>query len=269
MGRLIGISPIVGYTIPEKKYEYPFEELRDIVKSFEGRFFNLDNSNLELEFKSKLDYFREKVLHEQNVIDNERYLFQFNYSLGENSFIQCVNLFTACIIYGKYVPAMFLVGRNEFEYKNGDRIVFDELLAEYVFIPKGNIVNLQEIFPINSDSNVSVHKLTLVEKIDILNDINLEDCSIDRLYELLNKANRKEYHLIYDEITRKKEIKLQKFRIENPGVPDNAIEIVSNKTYSGRSDANFEVKTINGKIWFIPIGSCCEFYETNIDGERK
>lgn len=68
------------------------------------------------------------------------------------------------------------------------------------------------------------------------------------------------FKTIYNEITRRKELLLQVFRKENPGVPDYAIELKIGKNYSGRSDGDYEIQTINDKLWFIP-GTCCDFGE--------
>ena len=47
--------------------------------------------------------------------------------------------------------------------------------------------------------------------------------------------------------------------IEN--VPTNAIEIIKNKEYQGNADGNFEIRTINDKIWLIPLSTSVELDE--------
>ena len=61
-------------------------------------------------------------------------------------------------------------------------------------------------------------------------------------------------------MSRNRKKKKEKFEKESPNVPYGAVELVNGKNYSGRSDGNYEVKTINGKLWFIP-GACCDFDE--------
>lgn len=48
---------------------------------------------------------------------------------------------------------------------------------------------------------------------------------------------------------------------ENIEIPENAEELVVGKNYSGRADGSFEIKTINGKLYFIPKTPCCDFGE--------
>ena len=44
-------------------------------------------------------------------------------------------------------------------------------------------------------------------------------------------------------------------------VPPYATELIVGKNYVGRADGDFEVRTINQKIYFIPTSPCVDFGE--------
>lgn len=94
---------------------------------------------------------------------------------------------------------------------------------------------------------------TIKDKLDLLSDEDLINYC-----ELFCDSDK--FHLLYAEINRRKDLKLHEFRKQNPNVPDNATKLTIGKNYSGRADGKFEIKTINGKLWFVE-GHCCEFGE--------
>lgn len=265
MGRLIEISPIVGHTIQKKEYQYPFEELKDILKNFEGKAISSYSNFFDGEFKYTLDEFKDRTLGEQGIRQNDPDYDLFGFLIKSGSEtgsirIKCRNLFTACVLFGKHVPSWILGNEKEYTFKNGDCIVFNEVLDDYTMI-KGIEISTVNI-PLTKSSGII--DVELVKK-----ELNLENLTTNKLEKLSYKLSGIRYTLVKDELNKRKEVQLQKFRIKNPGVPDNAIQIISGKTYSGRADGDFEVKTINGKVWFIPIGSCCDFYETDDNNQRK
>ena len=259
MDRIIGISPIVNYTIPKKNYEYPYEELMDFLKSFEGKAVSSYDKFFEGEFKYRLDEFKDRILGEQGIRknDSDYELFGFLISAGSESGsikINCRNLFTACVLFGKYVPSWILGGEKEFTFKNGDCIVFNKVLDDYVLI-KGIDISTINIPEPKSKGLIDVEELK--------KELNLENLTTEKLNKLLNSFDGIKYTLVKDELNKRAQVQLWNFKIKNPDVPDNAIEIILGKSYEGNIDGAFEVKTINGKLWFIPKTSCSNFKNTN------
>lgn len=264
MERLIGISPIFGHTIQKKEYQYPFEELKNILKSFEGKAISSYSNFFDGEFKYVLDEFKNRILGEQGIRqdDPDYDLFGFFIKSGSESGsirIKCRNLFTACVLFGKHFPSWILGNEKEYTFKNGDCIVFNEVLDDYTMI-KGVEISTINIPLTKSSGFIDVEA--------VKKELNLENLTTSKLQKLSYKLSGIRYTLVKDELNKRAEVQLQKFRIENPGVPEYAIKIIPGKTYKGNADGDFEIKSINGKIWFIP-GNCCDFYETNENGERK
>ena len=130
----------------EKSYKYPFEELRVILKSFE---FRQLTPQTEMEFEQVLLQFKTKTLNEYTTDNSELKHFNFSYSLQGTPFLRCSNLFSACLVYGKYVPHTLLKGQNRFVFNSGEVIEYDSELNEYMY--HQNMIELKaEIKPIEA-----------------------------------------------------------------------------------------------------------------------
>lgn len=306
----IDFDSVKGFHLTEETTKTPFEELRDFAKGFERRAIN---NNLRNQFEAWIDNFKHNLKHRYYLSEGEFGHLHINCGLGEHSHIDAGNLFTACLLFDKYIPYCYIKD-NPFEYRfpDGDRVMFQngeyfllkadptkiktaeelskmtraernkyykedkitpnidlrDAFGEFIESPE-DVQHYKEQFSAFRDClgrfkankeerlNVAINEFEKVkERLESLSDEELK-----RFREGLDDVN---YKFVVGETDRREKIKRQKevdeFEKKNPGVPFGAIEIVAGKNYSGCSDGNYEIKTINGKLWFIP-GACCDFGE--------
>ena len=108
----------------------PFENLQIILSKFIGESRSFQT---ETEIIGALQEFKDHVLYLYNVPDSGRQYFKLACIFDEDILIKCTNLFTACLMFGKYVPHFFLEGKDEFIFPNGDKIFYDIYHENYFF----------------------------------------------------------------------------------------------------------------------------------------
>ena len=120
--------------IKQVDYEYPFQELQDILKNFIYQ-------PMDEKLTYAINMFSDKILHEQDVHDDDRKYFKLLIKSEKNILsIKCSNLFTACVINGKYVPYQILRNYDdEFEFTDRSKIYYDEEVGEFLCITNENI----------------------------------------------------------------------------------------------------------------------------------
>lgn len=131
---------IVHNTIESpSKFNYPLEELKSITSKFEYSPFS---SSLENEFNYQIDSFINKLSYEFNVPYWEKDKVKLTWLLSSNNIINinCTNLFTACLMFGYYVPLPLLDGLKEFTLPDNSIIKYDQESNSYILIPKAKPV---------------------------------------------------------------------------------------------------------------------------------
>lgn len=125
------------FNIPEQPYfEYPFQELKYILKKFE---FSPYDQRLKYELKYTIDMFIEKTKHIYNVHSDENRFFDIRVIHKDSGAIKitCSNIFTACILYGNYVPigaiSEHMNKENKITFLSGDYIEYSTEAEEYMY----------------------------------------------------------------------------------------------------------------------------------------
>ena len=122
-----------------KKYEYPFQELKDILDKY--RLFLVDEETLE-EIKFNIISFRDRLMEGLGEDEKEHFKIyistvdQIRIDKGKIIF-KCGNLFTACILYGKYVPYSIIKDYEEikrYDFDDGSYIEDSWSFKEYMYI---------------------------------------------------------------------------------------------------------------------------------------
>jgi hypothetical protein len=116
------------------EYEYPFEELLDILKkAFVRRSFTPER---ERGLSSIIDTFGSIVMDKLQIPILERKEFKLAYNIvdGDKVVILCGNLYTACIMFGRKIPFNVAAGQKLIQYRNGDIIRFVNDAIGYVYI---------------------------------------------------------------------------------------------------------------------------------------
>src|ERR1035437_9663759 len=226
-----GIYSNPGDERNDKKYESPFHELMDIINNCE--FLRADKAKYK--FKSELLDFRFNIKSRLKLTDTEFKLFDFAHSCDDEALsIKCKNLFTACILYGHYVPYMF-VHHNEtkFVFKDdsyveyitnngtGDWLYFNNVKLNFGQIPSEQIPLLHP-----PETKNTLDSFNKVKK-------NLNEISDEELRFLLDMTSGSNFHQAYAEKKRREELKLAEWRKENPGVPDGATKLEVGNNYYG------------------------------------
>lgn len=113
-----------------KEYNYPFEELRDILSSF-------DYTMMDAKNKTYLDNiikkFLAKITHKYIPYNSDFDSLVLHYNFSDNTIVYCGNLFTACVLYGRYVPLCLVINENYYIFPDGDYIEYNKKLQEYVY----------------------------------------------------------------------------------------------------------------------------------------
>ena len=110
----------------------PFEELKDILKSFNG---NMITTNFKREVHTTLDVFKHKMKERFQINNNEIDNFVLSLSIpneGGTAKLKCDNLFTACILFGRYVPYYIVDGKDNFQFKDGVIIAYSHEYEEFM-----------------------------------------------------------------------------------------------------------------------------------------
>jgi len=118
-------------------FKYPFEEIKSIFSKFENQPFTL---SLKEELNFVIDSFLNQLLYKYNVPKEESNQLQLNlvFLNGNTISVDCANLFTACLMYGHYVPLFLVKGLKEFKLQDNSIIKYDYELGSYILI-KQNI----------------------------------------------------------------------------------------------------------------------------------
>lgn len=212
---------------PQKKYDTPFEELQEILKEYLSK----DISKSLESIINEVENFKNRLISNNVFLEIEKEHFGINVSNNIDTLdIKPKNLFTACILFGKYVPIFFLGNEHFFVFDDGSLVYYDTMSGKYIL---ENSINYR----------------------------NLSELTDEDLNHRLHVAHSGLFTVLYQENKKRSLDKLENFRKDNPGVPDYAIELIVGKNYDGRADGDFEVKTINNKLWFIPLSSCVDFDE--------
>lgn len=111
-------------------YIYPFQELLCFLKQYECQ--PLDDAT-KRHFDSFIIQFLDEVSHKYRLSEKERSLFKLNYDLQVDTRVSCANLFTACLLYGCYVPLEFITDVNEYVFDNGDKVEYNQEQQEYIY----------------------------------------------------------------------------------------------------------------------------------------
>lgn len=121
---------MIGIEVKKPEYDFPYLELKSIVSSFEGRF--LDEST-KREFEYAINDFRWRVFAELQANPDDFDKFELLYSL-ESGFVKCKNLYTACILYSRYIPFSFLEkDQKDIVFKDSSKIEYSLDLQEYIY----------------------------------------------------------------------------------------------------------------------------------------
>src|ERR1035437_4977359 len=274
---------IKGYSLklPEsnkEKFEYPFEEFRKELKQFEYRI--LDR-RFEQDLELFLDDFKYRITENYGVHEGDKQYFDLYVTSEKKGClnVKCSNLFTACLMYGYYIPVFILYNKSDFVFSDGNTIYFDDDTQEYVLVKKGDTIHdistfsfeNEEItrttsskgFLVDPDVIPLLHAELDKERKEIWDSIKdkTKNLSEEELRKYTSLFGGEEFSILYSEVKHREEVVKQKFIEENPGVPYGSTKIVLNKDYDGSADGEFKIKTINNELWFIPLTSCCDFGE--------
>ena len=116
------IPNIISNIIPIKTYEYPLYELQDYLEKYK---FQPINKQMELNIYLDIEKFRDKLKNEYRIPGNEFNHLNFIINIDVYASVTCLNLFTACILCGKYVPHFIIKNYT------GKFVFEDESYIEY------------------------------------------------------------------------------------------------------------------------------------------
>ena len=255
-------SPWDAYRTKENgEKAMPFEILLGRLKhDFECNMLDcrrFEESESNAEIKYCIDSFLALMADEYNLWEDEKKLLKIDISYkkllkidisykegmsidgGLIIGMEPTNMFTACVLFGKYVPKFFIAPDS--------KEVITRDLSKVTY--KDDKYYLSEVDETKIKSTDELRMMSVSEHEKYYNNIPYKNTVI----ALSFPASKEITHSI-------EEKKINDFEKENPGVPYGATELSPGKNYSGRSDGNYEIKTINGRLWFIP-GACCDFDE--------
>jgi len=115
----------------EPEFNYPLDEIMHIMEELQ---FSMMDSSFDNKLSNILVNFENRVLNKFNIPSEERSNFGLTWQhSSENKIaIKCKNLFTACIMFGHYMPYIFVEGLNKFTLKDGSTIEYLHESGGYV-----------------------------------------------------------------------------------------------------------------------------------------
>lgn len=200
--------------------EYSFKDFGLFLEKFRKDYF--DQNTIE-DYRKVIEKYRQKhiLMHKITDFDSKEFVidvFEYEGSIR----LQVKNLYTACILFGHYIPS-------------GE--INNHIKGNYLHIP------------------MTDYKIRYLNGMCWLIEDDGEEC---RVYTCFGKEKEVELvewvrngYLYEKEIDRV----MKEFEEINPGVPYGSVEIEKGKNYEGMVDGHFSIKNINRKIWFIP-GMC-------------
>ena len=260
-----------------EKFEYPCQELESIMQKY---LFCSYDENIKMNINGELGLFKEKLLFKFRVPESEKHNFGLNVTFGNAITVSPLNLFSACLLYGEYVPYIISGYYDEVILQKGGKVTFDKETGHASLIlsfqPKYSTEELNEMthaererygnaytqmrFAVNIMENSKSVKEVQKNIRDFFLPENIILLSDDELRSYISTKSPDEYKIIAKEIDRRKKYIQTQFELEN-GVPYGSIRLEPNKKYSGRADGDFRIETVNGIMWIIPETSCFDFDE--------
>jgi hypothetical protein len=226
------LSGVHVIEIMPKEYNFPCIELQHILSSYIG------NASRQEEIQNVINSFKGKIIDKLFLSGKELEEFQITAEGFPEISVKCKNLFTAIIMFGRYVPLVMLPeGCERWKLENGDTLQYNKENDTWILY-KSNLV---------LDMFSPLEKVAIDEKRPVVTRDELEARSI-YAYQEKKKKTQKE------------------FEETHPGVPYGSVLIELGKTYEGHLDGQIVIKTINGQLWALPI-FCGEFWECPDDVE--
>ena len=115
-----------GINMPARKmYERPIDELNEILQKY---LYQMQTPQLIHGMESEINHFTESIAYDYNLRGIERDAFNINFRGGysDHVIITPSNLFSACILFGKYVPYYFVEDKYIITFLDGDVVSFEE-----------------------------------------------------------------------------------------------------------------------------------------------
>ena len=223
-------------TMP-KEYNFPCVELQHILSSYVG-----SNSNQE-EIQNIINSFKGKIIDKLLLSGKELEEFQITvYEFPEIS-VKCKNLFTAIIMFGRYVPLINIPeGKKSWRFETGDNLQYNEEKDCWILYKAS--LSIQDMFVPFEENKIDGY-----EKRPVVTQEELEARSIYTYQEKKKKVQKD-------------------FEEAHPGVPYGSVLIELGKSYEGYLDGQIVIKTINGQLWALPI-VCGDFGECPDDVDVK
>ena len=131
------VSLLNHIEVEKPHYDFPLDELKSSLEKFSYHLFNNNNDAVETT-RHTVMCFIDELACKYNLSDSERDVFKLDIRLSVNQeiIIECVNLFSACLMFGHHVP-YFIIKKHEQERKfvlPNERVVyFDEDLKEWIY----------------------------------------------------------------------------------------------------------------------------------------
>lgn len=173
-----------------------------------------------------------------------------NFKINYNSVLELFD-----IIFSKYKMCL-MTDSLKYNLEN-DLKYFKHEIINFYNIPIQFHNEIGFTFELNAyDSNI--HPLNNFSLLLVKGNRNEIDEYLNKkqtLLEIQCKFEKDLQESIYREQKEKEELE------DKSKLPSYAIKLICGRNYSGRADGDFEIRTFNGEIYFIPITSCCDFDE--------
>lgn len=234
--------------------------INDIVRKYELQPAS-DQTKYNLE--SELRQLRQLIAVKFHLSRYEFDHVQFHLDFGVDSVLKFGNLFTACLVNDRYVPLSLIENRERIEFEDSSEIYSDASMSGGWVLKRPIQISQEGVISVFEEVVPKLHPDETDQRNKIFDSIkdNLQALSDGELREYMNMFGGTKFYVLVEEKIRREKLVEQEFIKNNPGVPLEATLLEPGKTYSGHADGSFEIKTINGKLWFIPTSSSVDFSE--------
>ena len=214
----------------------PVDDISEILSSYLFK-----NTDRIADINVELDYYKHKIYDKYQLTTEEKKELEFKIIPVDTDkiVIKTFNIFTAAIMFGYFKPLVLIS-------------------SKYFLI---NADNTLIYYHISSDSFLH-DKSKKVDYIELMKDHSLLHKFMCKLTGISIAALQQELQQKVTEVGRQSmdRVVMAIFNNEFNDIPEHAVEIKPGKSYRGRGDGEFEIRTIGNYIWFIP-GICVEIEE--------
>ena len=264
-------------SIADESDKLPCEQIKEFLET--KIYLQPMNSTTKLNFVGVIDNLKFKIKIKNNLSDEEFQQLDIPYKIelinNENKWYKeggskiCVkarNMFTACLLFGKYVPYWLVKNKpKEFLFSDCDKVIYHDGKYFLIKADPNKMKTREEIMEMSKIERERYYNEDKSISIDISNVVKTEKeyethkDELRREIELLGKSSI--HKIVVNEIERRKQIEVSEFELKFE-VPYGSVKLEVGKNYMVYIDGEMKIKTVNGELWAFPptCGSIDEEY---------